>query len=138
MENDNNVGKGLLIGLLAGGAIGAVLGLLFAPKSGRELRNDIKLRTDEYLDDADKYVADARTKAKDLINEGKKKSDKIISDAKAKSDELLKDAEKVFNNAKAKANTAYETGKKTVEDESNKLKSAFKAGVDAYKESKSS
>lgn len=138
MENDNNAGKGLLIGLLAGGAIGAVLGLLFAPKSGRELRNDIKLRTDEYLDDADKYVADARTKAKDLINEGKKKSDKIISDAKAKSDELLKDAEKVFNNAKAKANTAYETGKKTVEDESNKLKSAFKAGVDAYKESKSS
>ena len=138
MGNDNNAGKGLLIGLLAGGAIGAVLGLLFAPKSGKELRSDIKLRTDEYLDDADRYIADARTKAKDLINEGKKKSDKIISDAKAKSDELLKDAEKVFSDAKTKANTAYETGKKTVEEESNKLKSAFKAGVDAYKESKNS
>jgi len=138
MENDNNAGKGLLIGLLAGGAIGAVLGLLFAPKSGKELRNDIRIRTDEYLDDADRYIADARTKAKDLINDGKKKSEKIISDAKTKSDELLKDAEKVFNDAKAKANTAYQSGKKTVEDETGKLKTAFKAGVDAYKESKSS
>lgn len=138
MAGENNSGKGLLIGLLFGGAIGAAIGLLFAPKSGRELRNDIKVKTDEYLDDADKYIADARTKAKDLINEGKKRSEKIIGDAKIKSDELLKDAERVFNEAKTKAGTAVQTGKKTMEEESNKFKTAVKAGVDAYKESKSS
>jgi len=138
MANENNFGKGLLIGLLTGGAIGAAIGLLFAPKSGKELRKDIKTRTDEYLDDADKYISDARTKAKELINEGKKRSEKIISDAKIKSDELLKDAEKIFADAKGKVGEAYHTGKKTVEEERDKLKTAFKAGVDAYKESKSS
>jgi gas vesicle protein len=137
MASENNSGKGLLFGLLFGGAIGAALGILFAPKSGRELRNDIKVKTDEYLDDADKYIADAKTKAKDLINEGKKRSEKIISDAKVKSDELLKDAERVFSDAKTKAGNAVQSGKKTVEDESNKFKTAVKAGVDAYKESKS-
>jgi gas vesicle protein len=110
--------------------------LLFAPKSGRELRQDIKNKSDEYLDDAERYVADARTKAKDLINEGKKRSERLISDAKTKSDELLKDAEKIFSDAKSKASGAVQTGKRTIENETDKLKTAFKAGVDAYKESK--
>ena len=136
MSGENNHGKGLLIGLLIGGAIGAIAGLLFAPKSGRELRQDIKNKSDEYLDDAERYVADARTKAKDLINEGKKRSERLISDAKTKSDELLKDAEKIFSDAKSKASGAVQTGKKTIENETDKLKTAFKAGVDAYKESK--
>lgn len=34
-------GKDLLIGAVVGGLLGAVTALLFAPKSGRELRNDI-------------------------------------------------------------------------------------------------
>jgi gas vesicle protein len=136
MSGENNHGKGLLIGLLIGGAIGAIAGLLFAPKSGRELRQDIKNKSDEYLDDAERYVADARTKAKDLINEGKKRSERLISDAKTKSDELLKDAEKIFSDAKSKASGAVQTGKKIIENETDKLKTAFKAGVDAYKESK--
>jgi gas vesicle protein len=136
MSGENNHGKGLLIGLLIGGAIGAIAGLLFAPKSGRELRQDIKNKSDEYLDDAERYVADARTKAKDLINEGKKRSERLISDAKTKSDELLKDAEKIFSDAKSKASGAVQTGKRTIENETDKLKTAFKAGVDAYKESK--
>ncbi|OGU77034.1 MAG: gas vesicle protein [Ignavibacteria bacterium RBG_16_34_14] len=138
MASENNQGKGLLIGLLIGGAIGAVLGLLFAPKSGRELRQDIKNKSDEYLDDAEKYITDARTKAKDLINEGKRRSEQLISDAKTKSGELLKDAERIFKDAKAKTSNVVETGKKTFADETDKLKTAFKAGVDAYKESKSS
>lgn len=70
--SENNMGKGLLIGFLAGGAVGAVLALLYAPKSGKELRNDIKVKADGYLDEAEKYIAEAKDKAKDLINEGKK------------------------------------------------------------------
>jgi gas vesicle protein len=138
MAGDNNSGKGLFIGLLAGGAIGALIGLLFAPKSGRELRGDIKQKSDEYLDDAEKYIANAKTRAKDLINEGKKRSERLITDAKTKSDELLKDAEKIFTDARTKASGAVQTGRKSIEDETDKLKTAFKAGVDAYKESKNS
>ncbi|MDR3627240.1 MAG: YtxH domain-containing protein [Ignavibacteriaceae bacterium] len=134
--SENNVGKGLLIGFLAGGAIGAVLALLYAPKSGKELRGDIKEKADEYLGEAEKYIAEAKDKAKDMINEGKKKSEKLISDAKLKSEELLKDAEKVFGEAKVKASSAINTGKENLENESGRLKDAVKAGVDAYKSSK--
>ena len=138
MASENNSGSSIFLGFLAGGAIGAILALLYAPKTGRELRNDIKSRTDEYLDEADKYIAEARNKAKVLINDGKKKSEKIINDAKEKSEAILKDAEKVFNDAKAKASSNLDESKNILENETNNLKNAFKAGVDAYKETKKS
>ena len=137
MSQDNS-GKGLLIGFLAGGVVGAIVALLYAPKSGRELRNDIRTKSDEYYDDVEKYFAEARDKAKDLINEGKKKSDKLISDAKVKSEELLKDAERIFNDAKSKAEGYVAKGKDTIDQETAKVKTAIKAGVDAYKETKKS
>jgi gas vesicle protein len=137
MSSENNSGT-IFFGFLAGGAIGAALALLFAPKSGRELRNDIKSRTDFYLDEADKYIAEARNKAKVLINDGKQKSEKIISDAKAKSEAILKDAEKIFNDAKSKASNSLNESKSTLDAEANNLKTAFKAGVEAYKETKKS
>ena len=138
MASENNSGSSVFLGFLAGGAIGAILALLYAPKTGRELRNDIKSRTDEYLDEADKYITEARNRAKVLINEGKKKSDKIINDAKEKSDAILKDAEKIFHDAKAKASGNIDEGKSKLEKETDNLKNAFKAGVDAYKETKKS
>ncbi len=138
MAQDNGLKKGLLIGFLAGGAIGAILALLYAPKSGKELRNDIRSKTDDYLDDAEKFIAEAKVKASEMINEGKRRSEKLIVDAKNKSGELMKDAEKIFNEAKTKASTTIHQGKEMLEDEGTRLKSAVKAGIDAYKETKNS
>jgi gas vesicle protein len=136
MASDNNIGKGLFLGFLAGGAIGALFALLYAPKSGRELRKDIKVKTDEYIDDAEKYIAEARDKAKTMINDGKKKSERIIEDARTKSEAILKDAEKVFKDAKHKTEDIVNTGKSSIEGEGERLKNAVKAGVDAYKDTK--
>ena len=136
MSQENNFGGGFFVGLLAGGAIGAAIALLYAPKTGKELRQDIKSRTDDYLDEADKYIAEAKDKAINLINDGKKKSEKLIKEAKEKSEELLKDAEKVLDEAKAKTDEIVKTGKVKVEQKSGQIKSAIKAGVDAYKETK--
>jgi gas vesicle protein len=138
MSTNNSSGKGLLIGLLAGGIVGAAIALLYAPKSGRELRKDIKDKTDDYIGEADRYIADAKHKAKDLINEGKKRSDKLIQDAKSRSEILLKDAEKIFSDARSKTNNVVASTRETLEAEGTHLKSALKAGVDAYKETKKS
>lgn len=138
MGQAENFRKGLFIGILTGGALGAALALLYAPKSGKELRKDIRDKSDEYLDEAEKYIAEAKDKAIDLINEGKKRSEKLIKDAKDKSDQLLKDAEKLFHEAKGKGNEYLATGKETMEQKKDQVKSAIKAGVDAYRETKKS
>ena len=136
MSQENGYVKGLFIGLLTGGAIGAIVALLYAPKSGQELRKDIKSKTDEYYDETEKFIADAKVKAKNMMNEGKKRSEQLISNAKSRSEELLKNAERIFTEAKSKTGTIVSTGKEIVDDETSKLKTAFKAGVNAYKDTK--
>lgn len=136
-SNGSNLSKGLLVGFLTGGIVGAAVALLYAPKSGKELRQDIKGKTDELLDEAEKYLDVAKEKATNMYNEGRKKSEQLVADAKVKADVIIKDAEKVFTEAKEKASQTISTGKETLVSEGDKIKNAFKAGVNAYKEAKS-
>jgi len=124
--NINSV-KGFLIGFLAGGTVGAIIALLTAPKSGKELRGDIKQKSEEYTDEAEKYLADAKNKAGELIN-----------DAKSKSQDILNTAGRVFKDAKAKTTGVINSGKEKIETETERLKSSVKDGIDAYNEAKNS
>jgi gas vesicle protein len=126
--------KNFIIGFLAGSAIGAVAALLMATKPGKELRDELMKKKEDILDEADGYLSDAKGKAKDIINAGKERSDKLINEAKVKSEELLKDAEKMFSEAKTKASTIINEGKETFNNESGKIKNAFKSGMDAFKD----
>jgi len=138
MLRNNNSAKGYLIGVLAGGTVGAIVALLTTPKSGKELRGDIKQKSGEYFDDADKYYTDAKNKAREIINEGKRKYAEIVNDAKTKQEEILKDAERVFNDAKLKAKDVLRSGKEKIETETVRLKSSVKAGIEAYNEARKS
>jgi gas vesicle protein len=124
MSGNNNI-KGFLIGFLAGGTVGAIIALLTAPKSGKEFRGDIKQKSEEYYDDAEKYLADAKNKANELIN-----------DAKSKSQDILNAAGRVFKDAKAKTTDVLNSGKEKIETETERLKSSVKDGIDAYNEAK--
>ncbi|MDL1893237.1 YtxH domain-containing protein [Sphingobacteriales bacterium CHB3] len=126
MADNNGTTKGFIFGLLAGSAIGAMLALLYAPKSGRELRADIKAKTDELIDDAEGMVERARTKIPEIASEAKKRSERVISDAKSQADTLMHDADRVLTNVKQRSSSII--------DESIKVKDAVKAGVDAFKQ----
>ncbi|MBP1751855.1 MAG: hypothetical protein H6Q57_691 [Geobacteraceae bacterium] len=62
----------VLITFLAGAAIGSGLALLFAPKSGREMRGQIKDLTDDAISKTKEYATDAQEKIKSTYEEGKK------------------------------------------------------------------
>ena len=68
-------------GLLVGGALGALAGILFAPKSGKKLRSDIKEKGSEFLNDGKKIYADASTKAKDIFGEVKHQAKELKKEA---------------------------------------------------------
>jgi gas vesicle protein len=136
-DNNHNV-KGFLIGFLAGGTVGAIIALLTTPKSGKDFRSNIKQKSNEYLDEADKYLENAKIKAGELMKEGKRKYSMIINDIKSKPEEMLNDAEQVFKDTKEKTSDVLHSGKVKIEAETERLKSSVKAGIDAYKEAKKS
>jgi gas vesicle protein len=73
MADDNGVGKGLIVGFLTGSIVGSVVALLYAPKSGKELRGDIREKSDEFFKETEEYLEQTKEKADKLINDGKKK-----------------------------------------------------------------
>lgn len=125
-EDNRSMLKGLVIGMIAGGAVGAVVALLFAPKTGKELRAEIRDKAGDILEGADDYLRAAKSQAGQIVSEAKTRSNQLIDDAKKTADTLIHDADRVLADVRQKSGTALEEGAR--------LKSAVRAGVDAFKE----
>ncbi len=88
VENQNKT-RSFLRGFIIGGTLGALAGIFFAPKSGKELRSDIKERGGTVLRDAKEIYSESRAKAKEIIEEAKhqakelkKEADRYLSEAR--------------------------------------------------------
>ena len=68
-----------IAGFIVGGAIGAVAGILLAPKSGEETRNEIANGAKEMLRKADETAKQIQSKTDDAIGELQKKGEEIKS-----------------------------------------------------------
>jgi len=90
-ENEKDCGN-FLKGFVIGGVLGALAGIFFAPKPGKDLRSDLKEKGSEVLKDGKGIYADASTKAKTIIDE-----------AKHRAEELKKEADRHLSEARQKA-----------------------------------
>lgn len=88
--------KFLYRGILAGSVFGALAGVLFAPKSGKELRSDISEKGREVFGEGREFYFDTRKRAKKVLKEAKyqarklrKEADRHLSDARRKAREIL-------------------------------------------------
>lgn len=82
-------GKDLLIGAVVGGVLGAATALLFAPKSGRELRKDIAEQAQTVSEKtvqiagtvsskSQEFVQTARTQTSDLVEKAKDAASSLV------------------------------------------------------------
>ncbi len=125
MSNNNDSGFEFFKGVLFGGVVGAVIALLYAPKAGSEMRDELRQRSLELRDDADSKLELAQRKAEALFQETKKELEQLRKEAEAAAAELARSAEETV-----------EHGKSAVQHEKERLKDAIDAGVSAYKQEK--
>jgi gas vesicle protein len=90
----------LFMGLLIGGALGALAGIFFAPKSGKELRSDIKEKGSEVLKDAKEIYADAGTKAKDISEEAKHQAKDLKKEAEGTGEKIAGEVQEKIGQVK--------------------------------------
>jgi len=81
MEEQEKTKVHFFKGLLVGGALGALAGILFAPKSGKEMRSDIKKKGNKIVKDGQEIYADASIKAKEIIGEVKHQAKELRKEA---------------------------------------------------------
>lgn len=96
---------GFLLSFLIGSAVGSAVALMYAPKSGRLLRNDISRKTGELIDQGKKLTYDTWNGAKET-------------------------AETTFESA----NEFLNQGVEKIVNKAERVKDSFKTGIDAFKE----
>lgn len=114
-------------GLLIGGVAGIILGILYAPKSGKETREELGRKTEELL-----------AKAKEDYERALEKSKKTYESAIKRLRELESAAKKKFEHVDEDVSELVEQGKEVLQDGKSRLKRALDAGVEAFKEEKTS
>ncbi len=101
---DKKTMKGVGVGLAVGALAGAVAGILFAPKSGKETREDIK----NYLEEMKDKIAQELDKAGDFTKE-------------------------TYQAAVEKVVSTYEKGKKITAKQAKEIQEELEEGYDKVK-----
>ena len=129
MGNDNDNISTRLTYLLIGGGIGAVIALLFAPKSGQELRGDLADATRKGIDKSRETAQQIGERAGEYYESTRERAGELYSQAANK-------ASDVYSQASEKVSEVAQTARATAARQTSTVAAALDAGKKAYQEEK--
>lgn len=106
--------------LLIGGGIGAVLALLFAPKSGQELRGDIADATRKGIDRSREAAQQLGERAGEYYETTRGRASELYSQAAERVGEVAQTARETAARKTGTVAAAIEAGKKAYQEEKRK------------------
>ena len=115
--------------LLIGGGIGAILALLFAPKSGEELRGDIADATRKGIDRSREAAQQLGDRAGEYYEATRGRASELYSQAAERVGEVAQSARDAASRQGGTITAAIDAGKKAYQDE--KRKTEMSGRIDA-------
>ena len=114
-KSDKNRGRGLLAFLL-GGAVGAVVGLLYAPRSGKETREILVSEgdEDEMVNKAVSSIQMAQDKAMSMIKDAQSRVETLNKETNDRIQKLQEIAKETLNEQKESMKKGYSKAKEVV------------------------
>jgi gas vesicle protein len=138
-DNSDNISTRLTY-FLVGAGIGAVLALLFAPKSGEELRNDIADATRKGIDRSKEAAAQLGTKASEVYDATRTKATELYDTARETAGEYYEAtrerAADIYDTATTKAGEVVAKTRDVAARQAGSIQAAVEAGKQAYVEEK--
>lgn len=83
MSDNQHAGKSFLIGAVVGGVVGAVTALLLAPKTGGELRGDIKEQVQQAAEKTQGIAKNIGDQASEWIGKAKEAAHHVAEDLRS-------------------------------------------------------
>ncbi len=138
-EGGSDVGTRICY-LLIGGGIGAVLALLFAPKSGQELRGDIADATRKGIDRTRETASQVGVRAGELAGTARERASELYATASERAGELAGTAREAASRRGGQLSAAIEAGKQAYTEEKRRteLSGATNAAPTWYEREKES
>jgi gas vesicle protein len=121
MADNNNNGTVGLGWFLAGLGLGAIVGVLYAPKSGRETRDDIV-----------NGAIDAKERAAAYAQQGLDKANSYVEQGKQTAAEYADRGKEYYEKGRSQWTQYVEKGKSLVQEQQDKVAAAVDAGKEAY------
>ena len=106
--------------LLIGGGIGAILALLFAPKSGHELRGDIADATRKGIDRSREAAQQLGDRAGEYYEATRERASELYTQAAGKVSEAAQTAREAASRQTGTVAAAIDAGKKAYQEEKRK------------------
>lgn len=106
--------------LLIGGGIGAILALLFAPKSGHELRGDIADATRKGIDRSREAAQQLTDRAGEYYEATRERASELYTQAAGKVSDVAQTARDAAARQQGTLSAAIDAGKKAYQDEKRK------------------
>ncbi len=129
-DNDNSTsGFGWF---LAGLGVGALVGVLYAPKSGAETRDDIAASALEARDKATALAQQGKERAADLANQAQIRANELAAQGKQQVGEYVDRGKEYYDKGRSQFNEYVEKGKDLVQEQQDKVAAAIEAGKGAY------
>jgi|SRR5581483_2589571 len=113
MTNDNKTGKKIAVGAVIAGVAGYLAGVLTAPKSGKETRQDISDKAVDIKDGTEQQLKNAQKDLENLLDNTKSKTVALNSKARDEYNEAIVKAK----DAKHKASEVIKAVKKGSSDQ---------------------
>jgi len=99
MSNRNST----FLAFLAGAAVGATLGILYAPDKGKNTRDKLSFQLEKYRERLKEYI-DELMNGKDIpFTAARSESEKVVKEAQEKAESLLQDVEDLIGQIKTKS-----------------------------------
>jgi gas vesicle protein len=115
--------------LLIGGGIGAIIALLFAPKSGQELRGDLADATRKGIDKSREAAQQLGERAGEYYEATRERAGELYTQAASKASEA-------YSQATEKVSEVAQTARATAARQTSTVAAAIDAGKKAYQEEK--
>jgi gas vesicle protein len=138
---DNNSGVNNFGWFLAGLGIGALVGVLYAPKAGKETREDLVAGALDAKEKANAYAQQGVQKANEYYETGVARANEVYSQGVAKANDIVNQGKQAAGDYVDKGKEYYEKGRtqwSQYVDKGKDLiqnqKEAVQAGSDAYVE----
>ncbi|KAF0250389.1 MAG: hypothetical protein FD167_210 [bacterium] len=101
---------------LVGAGVGAIVALLFAPKAGKELREDISGATKRSIDYANDRAKAVSHKASNVYSTSREKANELYGLSREKTSHIVEAGRSVISDQKHRVAAAIEAGKRAYQD----------------------
>ena len=132
-ENDNDGGSNSFGWFIAGLGLGALLGVLYAPKSGRETREDLAAGARDGGEFLRRRGSEMRDQAGHLVDQGREQFDEYYRKGREQFDEYVAAGKEYYSKGIDQINDYVDKGRNMAADQANRVQAAVEAGKEAYR-----